>query len=68
MDEKESRKSLDERIDEQNRVRGGKTEDTLSAQTSLTGEENLSKTHDAISNQEGDGAAENKVATSLDDE
>jgi hypothetical protein len=68
MEDKEQRKSLAERIDEHNRVRSAKTDEGLSGQTSMTADENLSETGNAVSSPEGDKAAENKVATSLDGE
>ncbi|MDQ3846275.1 MAG: hypothetical protein M3342_20035 [Bacteroidota bacterium] len=64
---KKKRKRV-EPSDEQDKTNFARSTDDPSVHTSLITEQRLAETHNAISNPDGDDAAENKVATSLDDE
>ena len=61
----EDKKSLHERIDEQNNNRSSQNNGDSS---NLNTEQRPAETHNAVSGPNGDAAGENKVWTSLDDE
>ena len=57
-----------EQSDEQDKTNFARSTDDATVHTSLTTEQRPADTHNAISNPDGADAAQNKLATSLDNE